>query len=560
MEKAQVEKIQSQLRRVLEQKQLEAIVVTSFDRHLNEYVPLEDCHRHDITGFKGSVADSILPLKGKARLFVDGRYHEQADKQCHLDIVDVEKCPYGVSNFQALKDFIVQSGFKKIAIEGERFGVGPWRELQKICDVTVLSSADLKEVEFGSAPVMGEMNLIDDKLCGESVQSKLQRLCKPGEGLFISTLDSVSWISNSRGYQLPFQSTSRVQAFATHTHLSLIPDQGAKLSDQVKNKFTILKDLSAVDTSILKKVIIYPSVTNVADYETILSFNLEIEERDGSLILEQAKKNDTEIKVMENSFDLGDQAIFKTLCWLKETVKQRSVTEKEWNDQTSIFYNQMGAISQSFRTISGFGANSSIMHYGTPSKEKNWEEGEFALLDSGAFFEGGLATDTTRTILPMGQTTAKHKEVYTLVLKGLLQAQNAVFPEGTRGQAIDSLARAPMRRMGYDFAHGTGHGVGINVHEAGYSVTPLSQVPLYAGRVGSIEPGIYIPGFGGVRLENIAVVEKHPTFKGMLRFRPLVWIGFDLDLIEKTLMNQEEIQWFMEYEAECQKRGRSFRP
>ncbi len=560
MQKSHVEKIQAQLKTILKDRNADAIVVTSFDRYLNEYVPLEDCHRHDITGFKGSVADSILPLDGKARLFVDGRYHEQADQQCFLDLVDVEKCPYGVSNFQALKDFIKESGFKKIAIEGERLGVGPWRELQEICEVEVLTSKDLEQVEFGRPPVMGEMKLVPDNLCGETASAKIQRLCNPGVGLFVTTLDSVSWLSNTRGYQLPFQSTSRAQAFATHMKLNIIPDTDAKVSDDVKKNFNVINDLSDVDISNIRKVIFYPSVTTVADYQTLQSFNLELEEREGSLALEHAKKNPVEIQVMENSFDLGDQAIFKTLNWLKDTVIERKVTEQEFNDQTSLNYNEVGAVSQSFRTISGFGANSSIMHYGTPSKEKVWQEGEFALLDSGAFFAGGLATDTTRTILPMGTTSAKHKEVYTLVLKGLLNAQNAVFPEGTRGQAIDALARAPMRRHGLDFAHGTGHGVGVNVHEAGYSITPISQVPLHAGRVGSIEPGIYIPGFGGVRLENIVQVEKHPRYAGMLYFKPLVWIGFELELIEKTLLNQEEIQWFMEYEAECQKRGRSFRP
>src|SRR5690606_29176670 len=105
----------------------------------------------------------------------------------------------------------------------------------------------------------------------------------------------------------------------------------------------------------------------------------------------------------------------------------------------------------------------------------------------------------------------------------------------------------------------TGHGVGINVHEGCFSLTPLSQIPLVAGRVGSIEPGIYLPNFGGVRLENIVVVEKHPKFKGMLKFRPLVWIGFEPALIDESLLNQEELKWLNDYESECLARGTSFR-
>ncbi|MFX3675547.1 MAG: M24 family metallopeptidase [bacterium] len=551
---------QKKLQSLLAERGLDAIFLTSFDRYLNEYVPLEDCHRHDVTAFKGSVADVILPVSGKVLLFVDGRYHEQADKQCDLSLVEVVKCPYGVSNFDALKETIVNNNYKKIAIEGERIGVGPWRELCELCQVEVLTAQDLQDIGFGKAPVMGEMKLISDDLAGESVQDKLSRLCQEGEAIFVTALDSVSWLSNTRGYQLPFQSTSRAQAFATKNQLFLLPDEGAKIASEVSAKFELINAIKELPTQNLKKISFYPAVTTVLDYLELKKFGVELVEKSGSLTHFHADKNPVEIKVMEDSFDRGDQAIYKTLLWLKSEVHKRPVSEQEFNDQTSIHYKEVGALGQSFRTISGFGANSSIMHYGTPSKEKMWEEGELALLDSGAFFDGGLATDTTRTILPKGSASPNTKQIYTLVLKGLLQAQNAVFPVGTRGQAIDALARAPMRRMGYDFAHGTGHGVGINVHEGGYSVTPISQVPLVEGRVGSIEPGIYIPGFGGVRLENIALVEKHPTYKGMLRFKPLVWIGYDLDLIEKTMLNQEEIQWFMEYEAECQKRGRSFRP
>ncbi len=551
---------QQKLQSLLAARGLDAIYLTSFDRYLNEYVPLEDCHRHDVTAFKGSVADVILPVSGKALLFVDGRYHEQADKQCDLSLVEVVKCPYGVSNFDALKEAIVKNNFKKIAIEGERIGVGPWRELSELCQVEVLTTEDVIDIGFGKAPVMGEMKLISDELAGESVKEKLSRLCLEGEAIFVTALDSVSWLSNTRGYQLPFQSTSRAQAFATKSELFILPDEGANISAEVSKKFKIIEAINELPTTNLTQISFYPAVTTVADYLELKKLGVELVEKNGSLTTYHADKNPIEIKVMEDSFDRGDQAIYKTLLWLKNEVHHRPVSEQEFNDQTSIHYKEVGALGQSFRTISGFGANSSIMHYGTPSKEKVWEEGELALLDSGAFFDGGLATDTTLTILPKGSASPNTKQIYTLVLKGLLQAQNAVFPVGTRGQAIDALARAPMRRMGYDFAHGTGHGVGINVHEGGYSVTPISQVPLVEGRVGSIEPGIYIPGFGGVRLENIALVEKHPTYKGMLRFKPLVWIGYDLDLIEKTMLNQEEIQWFMEYEAECQKRGRSFRP
>lgn len=559
MDMTQVSTKQQALQAVMASKKVDAMVITSFDRYLNEYVPLSDCHRHDVTGFTGSVADVLLPQSGKAFLYVDGRYHEQVDKECDLSLVEPVKCPYGVSNFEALKQTIREKGYKRVAIEGERMGVGPWRELQEVCDVVVLTPSDVSEVGFGQAPIQGEMQIVADSLCGESVSSKLDRLCLEGEAHFIPSLDSVSWLTNTRGYQLPYQATSRAQAFATKNQVSLILDQGAKVSAEVAKKFKTTDAINQLDISGVKKIVVYPATTTVLDFQALQQLGVALEERAGGITVMHASKNTTEVKVMENSFEKGDKAIFQTLRWLQEAVSKGDVTEQQWNDKTSEHYKAQGAHGQSFKTISGFGANSSIIHYGTPSKTKTWQKGELALLDSGAFFDGGLATDTTRTILPAGEATAKQKEVYTLVLKGLLQAQNAVFPEGTRGQAIDALARAPMRRYGYDYAHGTGHGVGVNVHEGGFSVTPISQVPLVAGRVGSIEPGIYLPNFGGVRLENIAVVEKHPTLKGMLHFRSLVWIGFDPKLIEEKLLNEEERNWLEAYEAECTRRGRSLR-
>jgi Xaa-Pro aminopeptidase len=180
---------------------------------------------------------------------------------------------------------------------------------------------------------------------------------------------------------------------------------------------------------------------------------------------------------------------------------------------------------------------------------------ELILLDSGGFYESGYATDCTRTILSGGIPTTKQKEIYTLVLKGLLQVQNAVFAPGTNGACLDALARQPMLKFGYTYAHGTGHGVGVNVHEAGYSITPMSQLPMREGLIGSVEPGIYLPGIGGVRLENVVVVEKHPAHQHLLHFRPLNFVGFDHQLIDYDLLTPDEKKWLVDYEKECELRG-----
>ena len=130
---------------------------------------------------------------------------------------------------------------------------------------------------------------------------------------------------------------------------------------------------------------------------------------------------------------------------------------------------------------------------------------------------------------------------------------------GTLGGGLDAICRQPLYQAGYDYAHGTGHGVGVHVHEDGVRIGPGNSAPMKAGQVVSIEPGIYIPGFGGVRIENIGIVEKDPELKGFLRFESLVYIGYEPLLIDKSMLNDQELHWLEEYEGECSKRGTSFR-
>jgi Xaa-Pro aminopeptidase len=263
---------------------------------------------------------------------------------------------------------------------------------------------------------------------------------------------------------------------------------------------------------------------------------------------------------MLTSFNRADTSIFETITLMKEKVKNKeNFSELDFYNECNKIYKKHGAISQSFNTIAGFGSNTSIIHFSKPSKEVKITPNELMLLDTGGYYESGYATDTTRTFLSGGVASTKQKEIYTLVLKGLLHALNAVFPVGTWGSLIDGVARQPLFQYGYNYNHGTGHGVGINVHEGGYRISTTSNIPLMENVVGSIEPGIYLPGFGGVRLENVVVIEEHPTLKGMMRFRSLVFVGFDHDLIDESLMSKEELDWLDNYERDCQRFGRSFK-
>jgi Xaa-Pro aminopeptidase len=561
------------LQKWMNQESIDCLYISSADTYLNEYVPLWDCHRYYITGFSGSTAEVLVPANGKVQLFVDGRYHEQADSEADANIVDVVKVPYGVGIFANLVDNLNQLAPKKFAVEGERTPVSKFKKFNSNVSTQLLDRGALANIiSFSSYPDSNRIEQLDLSLCGESVLDKCKRAQKAGEAFFITALDSISWISNSRGYQLDYQSSFRAQALSTSDKLFLFLNEGQEVDDKLKNDkdieiiFTSAKESMGKIEAVLKKVnpskLYYDTASlNSADFndleKIIGSDNLII--RPNGLTQMHAIKNAVEVSQFEDSFNRADTAIFNTLSWTKEQIKNgNEVSELDFYNRANNFYKEQGAKAQSFHTIAAFGANSSIMHYGASSKDIHLNESDFALLDSGGYFAGGLATDCTRTIVPKGKPTQKHIEIYTLVLKGLLNAQYAVFSPGTLGAAIDALSRAPILNAGLNYAHGTGHGVGINVHEGCYRLSPTSAIPLHAGLVGSIEPGIYIPDFGGVRLENVAQVIEHPTIPNMLCFKSLVHIGFEPTLIDDNMLNNDEKAWLADYEAKCQSRGRSF--
>jgi len=302
---------------------------------------------------------------------------------------------------------------------------------------------------------------------------------------------------------------------------------------------------------------------------TVLDFNCLIETFSEKKLIDKPKmmtkyhsmKNEAEMKAIVSSFNNADKAIYNTIKQIKSDFESKEqFSELDCYNIANEIYKAGGAKAQSFKTIMGVGPNSSIIHYSTPSPKVIVKNGDLVLIDSGAYYESGYATDTTRTFTVGNNKPNKiYIEIYSLVLKGFLNAMNAIFPIGTTGKIIDKITRKPLQDRGYDYSHGTGHGVGINVHEGNYLISPQSEVPLQLGTIGSIEPGIYLPEIGGVRLENVVKVIKHPTLEGMLKFKSLVYIGFDHSLIDLSLFSDDEKEMLDDYEEECLKRNRSFK-
>lgn len=555
------------LKAFIKEQGLGSLYVPSFDQYLSEYVPLEDCPRYFVTGFTGSVAE-VLITEDKNYLFVDGRYHEHAEIECDPKLVDIVKCEYGVSNFSALKEKASEA-CGVLGIFASRTPYNSFVDLEKDFKVKSFSEDTISSlISFGRPTLKGEVNRIPSEIYGQRTAEKLETLITGDQACFVSATDSLAWLSNCRGYQIPYMSSFKGKGLGLKGELHIfVPSKDALSKEVIRESdlhFYLLSEMEEVLTSKLEdieEVVVDPLAINTQDFRFLKGLKSEqVLEKPNYLVKKQALKNACEMKHIEESFEKSNQVIFNALKWVKNRVeKGDELFEYDFFENSNKLYKEAGSISNSFGTIAGSGPNSSIIHYKNPSKEKKIVSGELILLDSGGYYEGGYATDTTRTVLSGGEATSEQKTIYTLVMKGWLAAMYAEFPVGTLGKEIDAIARKPIQDGGYDYAHGTGHGIGVHVHEGGYSVTPQSEVELQEGTHGSIEPGIYIPGVGGVRTENAVFVESHPDKEGILRFKNLTWIGLDHDLIDHSLLNEKEANWLEEYEAECTKRGRSFK-
>lgn len=561
-----ITQIINKLRKFLKDQGLTSLYIPSFDLYLSEYVPLEDCPRFFVTGFTGSVAEVLL-TNDKNYLFVDGRYHEHAALECDPEIVDVVPCPYGVSNFSALIEKAKEAG-GTLGIFSSRTPYSSYKTLKKEMKLKLFNESTIDGLfGFPGNSTSGIIKRIPDSISGQSTIEKLDELINGGQACFVSATDSIAWLSNCRGYQFPYMASFKAKALGLSGELHLFVPSKDKVSKellQVKELyFHLLSELEEVLQEKLKgvdEIIVDPLSINTQDHRFLKGLLEEqIHEKENFVVNKQAIKNSSEMKHIEESFQKSNQVIFNALTWLKKRVEKKDkVTEFDFFNTTNRIYKEAGAVGNSFNTIAGSGANSSIIHYKTPSPQKDIVEGELVLLDSGGYYEGGYATDTTRTIISGGEASAEQKKMFTLVLKGWLKAMNAEFPVGTIGSEIDALARGPIKEAGYDYSHGTGHGIGVHVHEGGYSITPTSKVELKEGSHGSIEPGLYFPGVGGVRIENTVFIEAHPDNEKMLRFKNLVWIGMDPALIDLELLESEEKILLKNYEIKCREIGLSF--
>ena len=561
-----------QLRRVLKKNHVDGFLIPRADEYQGEYVPAYAQRLAWLTGFTGSAGTAVV-LKDRAAVFVDGRYTLQAENQINLEQYEIV----------SIGETSIDSWMKNNVHEGQNIAFDPKlhtrtaiKSLQKICaskgaQMVSLQKNPLDSIWIGQPPPPISPAIPHKKIyAGMSLKDKCDKIAaniseKGADAVVITMTDSIAWLLNLRGGDVEF--TPLPLSFAIlHKDASaeLFIDKRKMNADTVShlgNRVSIhSKDDFAGSLNSLRnksiKIQIDPSTASEWVYQQALGGTSTILEATDPCSLPKAIKNTTELSGSKAAHLRDGAALTKFLHWLSETSLEGSLTELEASDKLEE-YRQEGEYFRglSFPTIAGAGEHGAIVHYRVDDKSnRQILPGELFLVDSGAQYLDGT-TDVTRTVA-IGSPSKEMEDRFTRVLKGHIAIATAVFPVGTTGGQLDTLARKALWEVGLDYDHGTGHGVGsfLSVHEGPHRISKgFSTAPLQPGMIVSNEPGYYKTNEYGIRIENlVTVVPDQQPERGeldMLQVETLTLAPIDLRLISRDLLTQDEKNWVNAYHA-----------
>ncbi|QYJ85386.1 aminopeptidase P family protein [Shewanella mesophila] len=557
------------VRNELDSAQLDAFILPRADEYLGEYVPERNERLQWLTNFTGSAGMAIV-LKESAAIFIDGRYTVQVKQQVdaslyqYLSLTDTPQISWLVSQLSA---------GAKVGIDARLHSLN-WYQATK----TELERAGIELVSMTANPVdqhwqqrpeasTAPITLFDEQSAGRSSIEKRTQIgaavAQAGaDCALITALDSFCWLLNIRGSDVPrlpvVLGASLLYAngdMVLFTDLNKLPENieqhvGPGVTFKAESELeTTLSSLSGV------KLLIDPNGANAWMQLTAKQHGAELVEGLDPVALPKAQKNSAELAGMTACHIRDGVAVSRFLAWLdKEVATDRLYDEGVLADKLESFRLQDSLYREpSFDTISAAGANAAMCHYnhnnGTPAM---MQMNSIYLVDSGAQYLDGT-TDVTRTIA-IGKVSQEQRKMVTLVLKGHIALDQARFPKGTTGQQLDSFARQYLWQHGFDYDHGTGHGVGhfLSVHEGPQRIAKNSNnVALLPGMVLSNEPGYYRADAFGIRIENLVEVRPCAALQGAERetyeFHALTLIPIDSRLIDTQLLNDNELAWFNAY-------------
>ncbi len=565
-----VEKI-VKLREKMRENGIDMYIVPTSDPHNSENVP--DCYktREFISGFTGS-AGTVIITKEEAGLWTDGRYFIQAAKQ--LEASGIKLFKMGETGVPTMKEFLYEEFTKdyKIGFNGESFPLWLLDYIAKdIPEENIKYDLHLIEDIWEGRPEKpsNKAFLLDEKYTGMSALEKLNKIRKSldekgATSYLITSLDDIAYVLNIRGSDVLNTPVILSYLYINKEGAILFVDEN-KIPEDVKSYlkkshveigdyesiFDFIKGLNESEVLFFDKKNI-----NVKLYKSIPEKVETIEGRDISTEL-KAVKNETEIKNQKNAYIKDGVALVKFFSWLERSLEEEvPVSELDCSNKLLEFRQEQDLFMEpSFGTISAYGENAALPHY-SPSQSSPvfLEKKGLYLLDSGGQYQDGT-TDITRTVA-LGELTKDEIFHYTLTLKSHINLMTAKFKEKTKSSSLDIFARGPLWKEGIDFNHGTGHGVGfvLAVHEGPQNISKVNNdVDMVPGMVTSNEPGVYVEGSHGIRIENIMVcVEKCETeFGKFYGFESLSLVPIDTRPVDKSLLTKDEIDWLNEYHKKC---------
>ena len=529
----------------MQNNQLNYLLINHTNEFLAEHHELEHNSLYKLTGFTGEGLALMTPEK--IYLFVDGRYHLQADQEVDKTQVEVAKMQSGC----VLADEIARraSGGDVIGLFAKKHSQKQVEMLMKKAEVKLLDNDPLDAVAIGNDKTVANANHdtsrhTDDnivklgiELTGMSSEEKIKKLqqtLQPDEAIYITNLDEVAYLFNIRDFiSQKHEAVAKARAFVDkHKAILFTYKQFDKLYDLLKNA--------------QKKVFVDKTTINAYDFALIMDKTLETKNK--TLQLMMAQKNDVELQQMQIAVNGADEALMETRKYIEEN---EYLSESDVCRFLEERFKKHGAVGMSFKSIVAINQNSALAHYSKASKNKIIKDGDLVLIDCGGYWKSGLATDMTRVFVK-GKPSEEQRKIYTYVLKAFLLAFNYLKVSGKKdvcggeihAAVVDFFEKQKNNLDGFVFNHGLGHGIGISVHESLPSLSSnktTAKEPLLDGEVYSVEPGLYREGSFGVRLENTCY------FKDGL-IHSFTKMPFEQKLINFDLLSELEKQQLDEFE------------
>lgn len=559
----------ARLRELMKREHFSAFIFPSTDAHQSEYVADHWRGREWISGFNGSAGTAVVTMKSAA-LWTDSRYFLAAEEQ--LEGTEYQLMRLKIEGTPTVAEWLgkeledVQS--PEVGLDGMVNSYNYVKDLsyslRKLGGITLRTNLDPLAQIWENRPSLpaNPVEIQPLEYAGETLASKVARIRKSlrelhADGMLVSALDDIAWTLNLRGTDVHCNPVFVGYLLIESDKVSLFVDDN-KLSPEVKQY------LQDNQVSLYKYNKVEKCLESYSEYNILLDGNetsyylwkavkcQEIVAAGSPIPAMKAVKNKAEIEGYRSAMLKDGVAMVKFLKWLKPAVEAGGQTEISIDEKlTSLRAEQKLFRDISFDTIAGYAQHGAIVHYeATPETDVVLKPEGLILIDSGAQYQDGT-TDITRTIA-LGAVSEEMKHVYTLVLKAHIQLELVKFPDGASGTQLDAVGRECMWREGYNFLHGTGHGVGsyLCVHEGPHQIRmEWMPTPLRAGMTLTDEPGLYLAGKFGVRIENTVLISDYMSteFGKFLQIEPLTLCPIDTAPIDVDMLLPEEIDWLNAY-------------